>query len=77
MREPERIPRILEKIGRLWQRFPDCRFGQFCAIINEQMVARGLPVQVVTDRQRQAFDPFYLEDNLFEAVLDELLGTDV
>ena len=28
MRDPERIPRILEKIGELWATYPDLRLGQ-------------------------------------------------
>ena len=28
MRNPERIPVILKRIGEVWKRFPDWRFGQ-------------------------------------------------
>lgn len=28
MRNPERIPVILERIGKIWKKFPDWRFGQ-------------------------------------------------
>lgn len=28
MRNPERIPVILKRIGEVWKKFPDWRFGQ-------------------------------------------------
>ena len=28
MRDPKRIPRILGKLQRLWEKYPDQRFGQ-------------------------------------------------
>ena len=28
MRNPERIPRIIELLGQLWDKFPDMRLGQ-------------------------------------------------
>jgi hypothetical protein len=31
MRDPDRIPIVLEKIERLWQRYPDWRLGQLVA----------------------------------------------
>jgi hypothetical protein len=34
MRDPERIPRITEKLAKLWQHNPDWRLGQL--IVNVQ-----------------------------------------
>jgi hypothetical protein len=28
MRDPKRIKTILEKLGEIWERYPDLRFGQ-------------------------------------------------
>jgi len=36
MRDPRRIPRILEKIEKLWSDMPDLRFGQL--LINLGMI---------------------------------------
>lgn len=75
MRDPARIPRVLEKIGQLWRRYPDLRFCQLHAVIEAVMVERGLPVRTVTDAEHfSAFDAFAVEDDAFEAVLDDLLA---
>jgi hypothetical protein len=59
-RDPERIPRILEKLGKLWLRYPDMRLGQ---LLNN---AKG------TD----GADLFYLEDDVLEKRIDEGFGND-
>ena len=43
MRDPARIPRILEKLGRLWAVHPDMRLGQL--IENVMAVEAGQPVE--------------------------------
>jgi uncharacterized protein YihD (DUF1040 family) len=30
VRNPDRIPRIIELLGQLWDKFPDMRFTQLC-----------------------------------------------
>ncbi len=40
MRDPERIDRILELVGRLWKRFPDQRFGQ---LVDNYIIPSGKP----------------------------------
>ena len=54
MRDSARIHRVLEKVERLWQRFPDWRLGQLVANMtnsDERLV-------------------FYLEDDVLEKELD-------
>lgn len=29
MRDPNRIPQLLQHVQRVWQQYPDLRFGQF------------------------------------------------
>ena len=55
MREIERIERILRKIGYLWVKFPDQRFGQL--LINHQIVPDD-------------FNVWTNEDDGFEKFLD-------
>ena len=31
MRDPDRIPQVLEKVARLWRMYPDWRLGQLTA----------------------------------------------
>jgi uncharacterized protein YihD (DUF1040 family) len=57
MRDPARIKRILGKLEAYWQRYPDSRLGQIVSNI-----------AVFT---RQESDPFYMEDDVLEAHLDE------
>lgn len=56
MRDPVRIQRILNKVSIIWNAFPDFRFGQL-------FVVAGYPA---SER-----NPFYLEDEEFEKLLDK------
>lgn len=33
MRNPDRIPIILNKLDKIWKHFPDLRFGQLCVVL--------------------------------------------
>jgi hypothetical protein len=59
-RDAARIPRILEKLGKLWMRYPDLRLGQ---LLNN---ARGL----------ECTDLFWLEDDVLEQRIEEGFGND-
>ena len=62
MRDATRISRIIEKLTKLWLKFPDMRLSQ-------------LFICITTPTERHtgttAYDPFYLEDDSFEASLDK------
>ena len=60
MRDPNRIKRILEKIGNLWKVSPDLRFGQFLQNIFGSAI-RDQPI-------------YFKEDDEVEKILDYLLG---
>ncbi|KKM99040.1 hypothetical protein LCGC14_1151780 [marine sediment metagenome] len=55
MRDPERIDRLLSKVGEWWKVNPEWRLGQLL---------------VIAARQGN-HDVFYLEDDDLEAYLDE------
>jgi hypothetical protein len=59
MRDPDRIERILEKIGRIWDTCPDLRLGQLL------VGAVGNP--------SKGFDIFYEEDDRLEKELDLII----
>jgi hypothetical protein len=59
MRDPERIPRILEKLRILWAEMPDLRLGQL--VDNARMVSDGHDI-----------DLFYIEDDLIEEGLERI-----
>ncbi len=63
MREPERIDRILEKIGRLWHLFPDQRLGQ---LIDNYVIPTGKAADVTHPLRNQ-------EDDQTEVLLDRQL----
>lgn len=46
MRNPERIPKILNEIQKIWQQYPDLRFGQL--ILNLEY---RLPLYNVEDEE--------------------------
>jgi hypothetical protein len=60
MRDPKRIPEMLELLGAVWKRYPDWRLGQ--------LIVNHLPSDVR--------DPFFVEDdellvNLKQTWMDE------
>ncbi|MCP6719583.1 MAG: hypothetical protein KJI71_05200 [Patescibacteria group bacterium] len=59
-RDPKRIQRILEKIGKLWGDSPDLRFGQFIQNVFGSAI-RDQPI-------------YFKEDDEVEQILDYLLG---
>lgn len=61
MRDINRIKPLLSKFQELWESSPDLRFGQFVEIIKNE---------IKTD------DLFYVEDNLIENAIDNLLEKD-
>jgi len=58
MRDIERIDRIIEKLRTLWHQHPDWRMGQ-------------LFFNLFGHTNWFNHDPFYVEDNEFEKILDE------
>jgi hypothetical protein len=57
MRDPERIDRILAKLGKAWHAAPDLRLGQL--IYNLTFGGNAL-------------DPYYTEDGPIEKALDRM-----
>ncbi len=64
LRDPKRIDRILEKIGKLWKRFPDQRLGQ---LIENYVIPSGAM------RGYATCWIFYAEDDDTEERLDDML----
>jgi hypothetical protein len=62
MRDPNRIPKVLAALAKVWYKNPDWRLGQL--VVN----ACGVP-----GRRDGGPDPFYIED---EALLEGLAGLD-
>jgi len=58
-RDPKRIKRMLEKMGKLWRDSPDLRFGQFIQNIFGSAI-RDQPI-------------YFKEDDEIEKILDYLL----
>jgi hypothetical protein len=56
VRDPSRIDRILEKLGREWKKFPDMRLGQLLFVL-----------MTVWDDGK---DVFYYEDDRLERALN-------
>lgn len=58
MRDPTRIKRILNKLETAWLKYPDFRLGQLYSVVSH-------PICTI--------DPFFVEDDSFEQVLDKWL----
>ena len=69
MRDPKRIPRLIEKLGYVWIQNPDIRLCQLVTNLgsNHGMVATALDSRLVVD-------VFHVEDDLIEAELDRRLA---
>lgn len=70
MRDPERIDRILKKIGDKWKERPDLRLLQFLIVM-----LGGKNIRYDLAREFDVVlkpDPFYIEDEVLERVLDEV-----
>lgn len=63
MRDPARIPEMLELLGELWKRFPDQRLGQ--------LVSNAARTQYPAIE-----DVFGIEDNCLKEGIARLLGDD-
>ena len=66
MRDPARIPTILEKLNAVWQKYPDIRFGQLIINLYSQ-------IPTSEEKVRGSVDFFSVEDPDFEIVLDRVL----
>ena len=64
MRDPERIPRIIQKLEAYWRKHPDLRLGQ---IVENAKTKSGI----------FSTDVFYVEDDKIEQGLDALDEPDV
>ena len=63
MRDPARIPEMIELLGELWRRFPDQRLGQL--VYNAARV-----------HHPNVDDVFYIEDRSLMEGIARLLGED-
>lgn len=57
MRDPKRIPRIIEKLQQVWEASPDMRLGQ---LVDNLKCKAG----------KAQSDIFYVEDDLIEQALE-------
>jgi len=73
MRDPERIPRILSKIERVWAKDPDLRLMQLLANVNiiEYWIEYDPTGKEIIGPK--TLDPFHLEDDKLEKKLDKEL----
>lgn len=61
MRNPERIPMLIDKLKEVWLDYPDLRFWQLLMMVFEELPE---------DLKRR--DPFFFEDNVWSAAIDSL-----
>lgn len=72
MRDPNRIPRVMQKIQTVWLGTPDLRFWQLMAILKDRYAIDKFPERKTFEVKTN--DLFYLEDEDFEKVLDNLIS---
>lgn len=56
MRDPKRIPIVLEALQRLWESAPDLRFGQVISVLVDRI-------------EHNKRDPFNIEDDVWIDVI--------
>jgi len=69
MRDPSRIPIIVDKLKEIWLTQPDLRFGQLTYNIFSQIPHKRKKGQT-------ELDMFYIEDAIFEEHLDQVIAED-
>jgi hypothetical protein len=69
MKNPNRIPTILEKLRVFWESSPDLRLGQVVMTLTTGALRRETPPRTVV-----CSEVFYVEDDVVEAVLDQELA---
>jgi len=78
MRDSARIDRILEKLRRVWELDNDMRFGQLTYMLFWKMPqTKRVTVKLEGGRDatlQSMIDPFYVEDDVFEAYLDQVIA---
>ena len=62
MRDPSRIDKTLDRLGRLWKRYPDMRLSQLIGNVFPHVCGN-------LDCKDKVYDPYHLEDDTFIAVL--------
>jgi hypothetical protein len=60
MRDPERIPKVLSEVEKVWREYPDFRLGQL--LTNS------------VDWPNGTLDLFYIEDDRLVSLLEEKFG---
>lgn len=60
MRNPERIDRIIAKLGVIWKKNPDLRFNQLILNLIKEY-----------NKDYLGDDCFYMEDDKFEKILED------
>lgn len=61
MRDPQRIPKVLAEIERIWIKFPDMRFHQLVDFLTH----------LYAKEHARSTDLFYLEDHVFLKWLED------
>ncbi|MEN6318718.1 MAG: hypothetical protein ABFD82_08195 [Syntrophaceae bacterium] len=69
MRDPSRIPIIVEKLKEIWLAQPDLRFGQLTYNIFSQ-------IPNTRKKGQTQLDMFNIEDEVFEKHLDWMIDAD-
>ena len=60
MRDPKRIPKVLDMFQKFWELHPDLRLWQVVSILEDEA-------------NKQKKDPFYIEDNKWIDILESML----
>ena len=63
MRNPNRIPKVLQAFEEVWTQYPDIRFWQILPVLQSYVNA--------VNGQPQNSDLFYLEDDEFLKILEK------
>lgn len=67
MRDPNRIPRILNLLRTYWEENPDLRMGQIVVNLTPGRFQRE------SDAGWKMMDPYHVEDDMWEAILKNTL----
>lgn len=78
MRNPERIPIVLQQLGEIWMKSPDLRLGQLLSMIEPIWVLEDyILLDILADKFETKLDEgvrpqYWVEPNAFKQLIEDL-----
>jgi len=78
MRNPERIPIVLQKLGEIWMKNPDLRLGQLLSMVEplwvpeDYILLYALADKFDMELDDSDFPEYWIEPNAFKQLIEDI-----